>query len=100
MAGTCLLAMRCPVWRRRDSNPGYGRELANLLGDGKGKGTSGGPARPKVPRRPTGADCFVVAVNGVMPVERRERVTRVVADWVNRNPGRNPLVAAEGGSLR
>jgi hypothetical protein len=27
------------------------RELENLFGDGKGKGTSGGTARPKVPMR-------------------------------------------------
>ena len=62
MAGTYLLAMRCPVYRGRDSNLGSGRELENLLGDGKGKGTSGGPVRPKVPRRRAGADRFVVAL--------------------------------------
>jgi hypothetical protein len=62
MAETYLLAMRCPVYRRRDSNLGFGRELENLWGDGKGKGTSGSTARPKVPMRPAGADCFVVAV--------------------------------------
>ena len=62
MAATYLLAMRCPVYRRRDSNLGFGRELENLLGDGKGKGTSGSIVRPNVPRRPAGADCFVVAV--------------------------------------
>ena len=39
-----------------------GRELVNLLGDGKGKGTSGAPARAKVPMRLAGADCLVVAV--------------------------------------
>ena len=36
----------------RDSNLGSSVELGNLLGDGKGKGTSGGPTRPKVPMRP------------------------------------------------
>src|SRR6266436_4150915 len=51
MAETYLLAMRCPVYRRRDSNLGSGRELENLFGDGKGKGTSGRTARPKVPMR-------------------------------------------------
>ena len=50
------------VYRRRDSRPGFRTELENLVGDVKGKGTSGGPARPKVPRRQPGADCFVVAV--------------------------------------
>src|SRR3954462_11686487 len=51
MEGTCLLAMRCPVYRRRDPEPGFRTELETLVGDGKGKGTSGGPTRPKVPRR-------------------------------------------------
>jgi len=51
MAETYLLAMWCPVYRRRDSNLGFGRELENLFGDGKGKGTSGSTARPKVPMR-------------------------------------------------
>src|SRR5450830_1808497 len=61
MAETYLLAMRCPVFRRRDSHSGSRTELENLYGDVKGKGTSGEPARPKVPMRP-GADCFVVAM--------------------------------------
>src|SRR5690348_11488671 len=60
MEGTCLLAMRCPVWRRRESNPGFCTELENLGGSGKGKGTSGRPARPKVPMGQPGADCSVV----------------------------------------
>ena len=41
MADTYLLAMRCPVYRRRESHPGFRTELENLAGDGKGKGTSG-----------------------------------------------------------
>jgi hypothetical protein len=60
MAGTCLLAMRCPVYRRRDSNSGSHAELENLNGDAKGKGTSGDPARLKVPMRRAGAHCSVV----------------------------------------
>ena len=59
---TYLLAMRCPVYRRRDSHPGFRTELENLAGDAKGKGTSGRPARPKVPMRRSGADCLVVAM--------------------------------------
>ena len=39
MEDTCLLAMRCPVYRRRD--PGFRTELE--VGDGKGKGTRGDP---------------------------------------------------------
>ena len=62
MEDTCLLAMRCPVYRGRDSVSGFRMELENLIGDGKGKGTSGRTARPKVPRRQSGADCPVVAV--------------------------------------
>src|SRR5215217_7601440 len=60
VAGTCLLAMRCPVWRRRDSHLGSCTELENLADDAKGKGASGDPARPKVPMRRPGADCLVV----------------------------------------
>ena len=41
MAGTYQLAMRCPVYRQRESHPGFRTELENLAGDGKGKGTSG-----------------------------------------------------------
>ena len=41
MAETYLLFMRCPVCRRRDSHSGFRTELENLIGDDKGKGTSG-----------------------------------------------------------
>ena len=61
MAETWLLAMWCPGYRWRDSSLGSGMELENLFGGGKGKGTSGSPARPKVPMRRAGADCPVVA---------------------------------------
>ena len=40
-----------------------GAERENLAGDAKGKGPSGGPARPKVPMHRRGADCAVVAWN-------------------------------------
>ena len=40
MADTYLLAMRCPVYRRRESHLGFRTELENLVGDGKGKGAS------------------------------------------------------------
>ena len=53
MAGTYLLAMWGPVQRRRESSLGFRAELENLVGDAKGKGTSGSPARPKVPMRQT-----------------------------------------------
>jgi hypothetical protein len=41
MEGTCLLSMWCPVYRERDSSPGFRTELENLAGDAKGKDTSG-----------------------------------------------------------
>ena len=62
MAATYLLAMRCPVYRQRDFHLGFDMELENLIGGGKGKGTSGSPARPKVPIRWAGTDCLVVAL--------------------------------------
>ena len=62
MEDTCLLAMRCPVYRGRDSVSGFRMELENLTGDVKGKGTSGRTASPKVPMRQSGADCPVEAV--------------------------------------
>jgi len=45
MEETYLLAMRCPVYRRRDSNLGFRAELENLVGSVKGKGTSGRTVR-------------------------------------------------------
>jgi hypothetical protein len=54
--------MWCPVYRRRDSHLGSRRELENLYGDVKGKGTSGETVRLKVPMHRPGADCFVVAM--------------------------------------
>src|SRR5271166_2529873 len=53
---TYLLTTRCPVFRRRDSHLGFRMELETLTGHAKGKGTSGGPARPKVPMGQSGAD--------------------------------------------
>src|SRR6516162_6680962 len=61
MEGTYLLAMRGPVYRRHDPYPGFRTELENLVGDGKGKGTSGRPMRPKVPMRQPGSHCSIVA---------------------------------------
>ena len=55
MEGTYLLAMRCPVYRRRDSHPGFRTELENLVGDAKGR-------RPK--RKPREADSTDVPSRG------------------------------------
>ena len=41
MEGTYLLARRCPVQSRRESDPGFRAELENLVGSVKGKGSSG-----------------------------------------------------------
>ena len=60
MVDTYLQAMRCPVFRQRESHPGFRTELENLAGDGKGKGASGRSVRPKVLMRQSGADCLVV----------------------------------------
>ena len=54
-ADTYFLAVRCPVYRGRDSNLGFRTELENLLGDARGKDTSGRPMRPKVPSTARGA---------------------------------------------
>ena len=62
MAVTYLLAMRCPVYKQRDFHLGFDTELENLIGGGKGKGTSGSSARLKVPIRRSGTDCLVVAL--------------------------------------
>jgi hypothetical protein len=62
MVVTYLLTMRCPVYKQRDFHLGFDIELENLIGGGKGNGTSGSSlARPKVPIRRSGTDCLVVA---------------------------------------
>ena len=95
-----LPIMRCPVYRRRDSNLGFRMELENLADDGKGKGASGGPTRPKVPKRQLGADCSAIALkwgnaHGAKGAghPRRDRSESTG----NR---RNSLIPAEGGSLQ
>jgi hypothetical protein len=42
MEGTYLMAVRCPVYRRHDSYPGFRTELENGVGDANRKGTSRG----------------------------------------------------------
>jgi hypothetical protein len=82
---TCLLTMRCPVFRRRDSHLGFRMELETLAGHAKGKGTSGRPARPKVPMGQSGADRPIVAMKrgnarGAKGVGHSRRC------WVNGRP--------------
>ena len=58
--GTYLLVVRCPVYRGRDSSLGFRTELENLVGDVKGKGTSGGTMRLKVPMHQPESHCSIV----------------------------------------
>jgi hypothetical protein len=60
MEATYLRSMRCPVHRRHDSYLGFRTELESLAGDEKGKGTSGCPMRPKVPRHQPESHCSIV----------------------------------------
>ena len=80
MATTYLLAMRGPVCRRRDSHSGSHMERENLLGDAKGKGTSGynREAESTDASGRGGPSCSSDEA-GVMPVERRGRATVVGA---------------------
>ena len=99
MEETCLLVMRCPVYRRRDSIPGFRTELENLVCDGKGKGASGRTARPKVPMRELGADCAAVVL------KRGNARGAKDAGYLRRDRSestgnrKNSQVSAEGGSL-
>ena len=82
---TCLLTTRCPVFRRRDSHLGFRMELETLAGHAKGKGTSGCPARPKVPMGQSGADRPIVVMKrgnarGAKGVGHSRRC------WVNGRP--------------
>ena len=83
-----------------DSSPGFRAELENLVCDGKGKGTSGRTARPKVPRRRPGADCSVVVVK-----RGNSRGAKGAGDLRGDRSGstgnrRNRLVSTEGGSFQ
>jgi hypothetical protein len=99
MEDTYLLTMRCPVYRRRDSHSGFRTELETLIGDVKGKRTSGDPTRPKVPMRRSGSDRPIVVMkwgnaHGAKGAghSRRDR-------WVNRKL-EEPTVSTEDGSLQ
>ena len=80
-----------------DSYSGFRTELESLLGDAKGKGTSGGPARLNVPMRRPGSDCSIV-------VTKRSNVRGAKGAghprWDRVNWKQEELnVLAEGGSL-
>src|ERR1700730_17105026 len=94
---TYLPIMRCPVYRRRDSNPGSRMELENWVGDDKGKGTSGDPTRLKVPMHRSGAHCLVVATKR-SNVRGAKGAGHPRQDGVNGQP-EELLVMAEAGRL-
>ena len=97
MEVTCLLAMRCPVQRRRESNLGFRAELENLGGDAKGEGASGRTVRPRVPMRHRGADCSVVAVKWSNAHGAKGAGHSRHAAWSTGN-GRNRRIVTEGAS--
>ena len=72
-------------------------ELENRAGDGKEKGTSGGPTRPNVPMHWLGAHCFVVAKKRGNSRGAKE-AGHPRQDGVNGKP-EELLVVMEGGSL-
>ena len=82
---TCLLTTRCPVFRRRDSHLGSRMELETLAGHAKGKGTSGRPARPKVPMGQSGADRPIVVMKRGN-ARRAKGVGHSRRCWVNGRP--------------
>src|SRR5262245_57013280 len=101
---TYLPIMRCPVYKRRDANPGSRMELENRVGDDKGKGTSGDPTRLKVPMHRSGAHCLVVAVK--RSKARRAKGGRSPSSgWSQRATGGTPCLggsrqASSGGTSR
>jgi len=65
IGGGPVLANRQPAYRWHDLRTGVYKELENLSSRCKGSRPSGDPTRPRVPMRGTGADSFVVAMQGL-----------------------------------
>ena len=91
------LPKRNPACRRREAQPDSCMERENLCGDAQGKGTSGSNREAESTDAPLGADCSVIAMKWVMPVERRE--------WAIAIASGQPVTGGtqcvmEGGSLR
>jgi hypothetical protein len=59
------LPERHPACRRREARPGSCMERVNLGGDAKGKAQAAPTARPNLPIRRLGADCFVLVLKQV-----------------------------------
>src|ERR1700730_15416296 len=89
---------RHPACRRREAQPGSCTERENLTGDAKGKGASGSNCEAESTDAPERGGLLRSSDEaGVMPVERRERVTGVGSG----QPATGGTVhATEGGSLR
>src|ERR1700736_6115212 len=69
---------RHPACRRREAQPGSCTERDNLTGDAKGKGASGSNREAESTDAPERGGLLRSSDEaGVMPVERRERVTNV-----------------------
>src|SRR4029077_2221957 len=69
---------RHPACRRREAQPGSCTECENLTGDGKGKGASGSNREAESTDAPERGGLLRSSDEaGVVPVERRERVTDV-----------------------
>ena len=100
MEGACLLIMRCPVYKGRESHLGSCVELGNLFGDAKGKSSSGDNREAESTNAANrgGLPCSSVEVP-VMGMERRGRVTLAEIDGPT-GDRRSLWVSAEDGSLR
>jgi len=61
---TYLLSERHPAQRRRDQDTGFYVERENLSSGCKGRRSSGGPVRTRVPMPGTGAEQLVVVMKG------------------------------------
>ena len=73
-----ILSERHPACRRREAQPGSCTERENLTGDAKGKGASGSNREAESTDAPERGGLLRSGDEaGVMPVERRERVTDV-----------------------
>ena len=97
MEDTYLPSMRGPAFRRHDSYPGFRTELESLVGDDKGKSTSGRTTRLKVPMRQPESHCSIIARKR-SNVRGAKGAGHPRQDGVNGEP-EELLVLMEGGSL-
>src|SRR5262245_47983231 len=89
---------RHPACRRREAQPGSRTERENLTGDAQGKGASGSHREAESTDAPERGGLLRSSDEaGVMPVERRERVTDVGLGQPATGGTRH---STEGGSLR